>query len=444
MSLGVKSFFAFFYKTTVDLVIYTLIIVSIIGLLPNNWFTNFPFHPTSYEVNFSDKLDNWNNLLSSKGELLLKNQIVGPESLAISNDSIYTGLIDGRLVAINKKTLKVKEITKFQNQAICGKYSTTIDLFKLIPFGHLPDDTKPSECGRVLGVKFGTDGQLYAVDYYKGLYRINLMTSTKELVGKFDDTIYGYDDVEFDPNKNIAYVSVLSTKWTLYRCAFGMFEPDNSGYLAAFDLDSKKSFKLRTGLLFPNGIQLSKDKKHIFMAETASYRVLRISLQSIHKAIKENRELTDTEIETFARVPGEPDNVRMDSNGDLLVALYSTRKDGKVLHDYISGFPIVRKAIARTVHLFGVAINYVNSNLLNSPSLQKVVIELYTGGILVEKIPKSGSIVRLDAKSGQIKNIYGSDQFNAVTEGVIDNEGDLYFGSFVSPFLGRLKKQHLN
>lgn len=296
----------------------------------------------------------------------------------------------------------------------------------------------------MLGVKLGSDGHLYAIDFFKGLFRINLKTSTKELIGKIDDTLYGYDDLEFDPNKNIVYVSVLTTKWTLHRCVYGIFEPDNSGYLAAFDLTSKKSFKLRTAMLFPNGVQLSKDKKHLFVAETANYRVLKISLQNIHKAIKEGRELVDSEVETFAQLPGEPDNVRLDPNGDLLVALFSTRKDGKMFHDYLSQYPIVRKAITRTFFVFGVAFHYLNSKLLNSPSLQEVVIDLYTGRILTERFPKSGSIVRIDGQSGQIKKIYGSEQFNAITEGVIDNEGDLYFGSFISPFLGRLRKQYLN
>lgn len=117
-----KKFFSFLYKTTVDLLIYTVIFLLIIGLLPNQWFTTFPFHPTKYDVQFADKLDQWTDSLSQSGELLLKDQIVGPESMVIVNDSIYTGLADGRVVEINKKSLKVKDIAKFQNKPICGKF----------------------------------------------------------------------------------------------------------------------------------------------------------------------------------------------------------------------------------------------------------------------------------------------------------------------------------
>lgn len=117
-----KNFFAFLFKTTLDLTGYAFIALTILGLLPDSLFPNYPFQPKKFNVSVVDRVDNWNNLLDTKTEYLVKDQVYGPESLAITADSIYTGLADGRLIEINKKTLKIKEIAKFQNQPICGEW----------------------------------------------------------------------------------------------------------------------------------------------------------------------------------------------------------------------------------------------------------------------------------------------------------------------------------
>ena len=121
MSFKVKYIFAFLYKTTVDVFIYTLILTTILGLLPNNLFKGFPLEPRSYELNFPDKIDQWNNHLNTKSELLLNGVVVGPESLAERDGFIYSGLADGRLVEINKKTLKVRDVSNFGGGTHCGK-----------------------------------------------------------------------------------------------------------------------------------------------------------------------------------------------------------------------------------------------------------------------------------------------------------------------------------
>ncbi len=69
-----------------------------------------------------------------------------------------------------------------------------------------------------------------------------------------------------------------------------------------------------------------------------------------------------------------------------------------------------------------------------------MAFDLYSGHLLYKFMPKNGAVLKLDAKTGQIKQLLGSNQFNGVSEAFVDSEGDLYFGSFRNQFLGRIKE----
>jgi len=274
-----------------------------------------------------------------------------------------------------------------------------------------------------------------------GLFRVNVTTGHKEGIDFKNQQINGfYDDLEFDPKLNIVYISILTTKWQLSQVLYGFLDSDETGYVFAYNFDTKTSTILKTGLKFANGLQISGDNKYLLVAETQSLRISRISLQTIHKAIKANRKLTDSEWETFATLPGEPDNIRLDPNGDVLVGMFSVRHSGKELFDYLTPWPLIRKSIARTLYVLSLAITAINDNTINSNGLKAIALELYTGQTLAKYLPTNGAVIKLDGKSGQIKQMLGSEKFNGVTEALVDKEGDLYFGSFHSPFLGKLKK----
>lgn len=75
--------------------------------------------------------------------------------------TVYTGGSDGRLFAIRNRTLKLIGRTGITHP-LCGS-------FELEP-----------ACGRPKGMKVGPDGNLYIVDAYKGLLKMNLKNSTLE------------------------------------------------------------------------------------------------------------------------------------------------------------------------------------------------------------------------------------------------------------------------
>lgn len=123
MGFQIKNLFSLLYKTIIDVIIFAVVLAAVLTLLPNNVFPNLPISPTGYDVDhIPEKLDNWNNLLAQRSQYLLKDVIVGPESMAEKDQFIYTGLADGRLVEVDKHTLKLRDITRFGTKSDCGNY----------------------------------------------------------------------------------------------------------------------------------------------------------------------------------------------------------------------------------------------------------------------------------------------------------------------------------
>ena len=96
----------------------------ILPFLPETLFTGFPFDPIPLKVPSPSTKHGWNDILSREAELLFPGQIVGPESLALKDNFIYTGLADGRIVEVDLKLLKIRTVTRFalpNTQQVCGK-----------------------------------------------------------------------------------------------------------------------------------------------------------------------------------------------------------------------------------------------------------------------------------------------------------------------------------
>jgi len=132
MAFQTKTIFSMLYKAIFDIILYTLIVATVLALLPTHLFTNFPIEPASYEADIPESLPDWNNLLAERSELLNNEVIVGPESLTENNGFLYTGLADGRLVEIDKKTNKIRDITRFGTRKDCGNNEKILIILNLI------------------------------------------------------------------------------------------------------------------------------------------------------------------------------------------------------------------------------------------------------------------------------------------------------------------------
>jgi len=88
---------------------------------------------------------------------------------------------------------------------------------------------------------------------------------------------------------------------------------DRSGRLMKYDKSTKEVKVLLRGLAFPNGVALSKDGSFVLVAETTTCKILQLWL----RGPKAGR------VDTFAELPGFPDNVRRNSEGHFWVALHA-------------------------------------------------------------------------------------------------------------------------
>lgn len=284
------------------------------------------------------------------------------------------------------------------------------------------------------------------IDSYFGLFRLNATTGHKKPLGlqptdkNLPDEWRGlFNDYVADPtNENIVYVSVSSTRWTLEKVPWSLAEHENSGIVLALDLKTGKVTKLIDNFYFTNGIELSADGKFLLVSECSDYRITKISLEEIRKAISSSN-TASLKKEVFAEnLPGEPDNIRL-HDGNILVGFAITRVGGPTLGDRAAGVPFLRKAVSRMVYLTYLAVDFVWANLWPHHALEEIVFKLKSGHVFYGSLPTNSAIGVLDGNTGEIKALLGSNRYNAISEAIVDGKtGDLFFGSFKNKFIGRL------
>lgn len=302
------------------------------------------------------------------------------------------------------------------------------------------------QCGRILGLRYHTDQHLYALEAKDGLYRINVTDHSKQLLTKdfASKKPVIYNDLVFDPkHPNLVYISVSSSKWELQRIAYSILDHEYSGYVIGFDMKTGKYSKITEGHSLTNGVEVTADQSYLLVSETNSYVIKKVELSKAREAFKTGKALNATELENFSEMlHGEPDNIRLDpSTGDILVGVFTSRPHGRLFRDYLSNWPFVRKSIARVAHSLSVVLNYVDANLYSNHALKQLSQDLYSGHIIYKVMPqRDGAVFKLDGKAGIVKQVLGSSKFNSISEAIVDQNGDLYFGSFRNPFLGRIPK----
>ena len=313
----------------------------------------------------------------------------------------------------------------------------------------LEDDVyyRLERCGRPLGLRFDNRGYLNVIDPYYGIFRVNATTGHKKSLGLApnDKNLPAawrglYNDFVFDPtNQNIMYVTVSSTKWGLHEVPWSLNEHENSGLLLAVELRSGKVIKLADGLYFTNGVEVSADNKYLLYSQCTNYTISKIDLEAARKALSTN-DVSKIIPEIFTEnLPGEPDNIRL-HDGNILVGIAIGRSKGTVyVKDYVTAFPVVRKAVGRLVYLTSVVLDFVRTTMWSHPAMEEVVFKLKSGHLFYSGLPTSSAVVVIDGTSGNLKTILGSSKFNAISEAIIDEStGDLYFGSFKNRFIGKL------
>lgn len=259
----------------------------------------------------------------ASNDLLKDAQVFGtynllePESIAPGVDGLlYTGMRTGEIVRFDPEKLQVPQ----------SPQTTPFDLIA---------NTK----GRPLGMVFHPDGFLLVADGIKGLLKVSLQGEVTVLSTESEGVPFKFvDDVAVSADGRYAYFSDASSKFDLNNYVLDVVEHGGNGRLVQYDFQTGESKTLLSGLQFANGVTMSKTGDYVLVNETSAYRITRYWLQGEKAGSSDN---------FVDGLPGFPDNIRTDADGNYWVAIPSLRDP---LLDSLADKPAVRKAMAKLLN----------------------------------------------------------------------------------------------
>ncbi|KAG9156253.1 hypothetical protein Leryth_009133 [Lithospermum erythrorhizon] len=132
------------------------------------------------------------------------------------------------------------------------------------------------------------------------------------------------NSLDIDKRTGIIYFTDSSTRYQRRNHISVIVSGDNSGRLMKFDPESKQVTILLNDLKFPNGVALSENGDFLLVAETTTCKILKVWLQDSKAG----------NVEVIEELPGFPDNIKRNHNGEFWVGINSKR--GKLLKWAIS------------------------------------------------------------------------------------------------------------
>jgi len=248
---------------------------------------------------------------------------VGPEDVVIGcSGEVYTGLADGSIVRVDPESREV----------------TTVG------------DTG----GRPLGLEVLPDGRLLVCDSHRGLLRLDPATGDVEcLVESVGGQALMFASNVVAASDGTIYFTESSTRFHIEDWKAAIVEHQSDGRLFRLDPDGTVEVLL-DGLSFANGLVLTPDEAAVVVAETGRYQLTRLQLAGPRAGTKDV---------LIGNLPGSPDNLSIDGDGTIWVALASAR-DAR-LDRLLAAPPVVRQlvmavperlqpAVRRTVWVLGV------------------------------------------------------------------------------------------
>lgn len=251
--------------------------------------------------------------------------------------------------------------------------------------------------GRPLGITFGPNGGIVIADAKKGLLHHGRGLTT--LVTEADGVPFGFtDDVDntrFDKN---LYFTDASHKFGYGRHMVDLLEHGANGRLLEYNVVTKRTRVLLSGLHFANGVAVGPDDAYVLVNETGAYRVLRYWLKG---------EKAGTHDVFIDNLPGFPDNITYNDRGLFWLALYAPRNP--MLDELLPGSAYLRTVVAKLP------------------------------AFLQPKAKMHSFVLGLDLEGKVVHNLQyaGADAYAPITS-VREHGPFLYFGSLVHPAIGRL------
>jgi len=424
------GFLTAFARITLDMTVVTLIILFLPGFPPYTTFEEViriqPSPPWKGNLQPNDKL----NLV----DRLFQNQLKGPESFAVWDGFLYTGLITGPIVKIDPEDLSIETVAQIGSQ--CG------------------GQHEEEKCGRPLGMTFTKTGKLLVCDAVFGLYMLNFdkkvdthgrimdkrKVETVEYISLLtpDRLVNGtsplvLNGLALSDDDDTVYLSVSSSRFSLSDSLFEMFS-DGSGLILKFSISTQEVEPLVTNVNFANGIELQPGKEEwLIFAEGGRGKIFKHHLKGEKKG--------DTEV-LIESLPGLPDNIKANDNGNFYVGIQSPRLPGKInLAELFGPRNLLRKFLSRLVFMVMMPVKAINS-VISVSVFQR--FEYWCGNLepLAHLAPPYGLLIEIDGETGEIVSSMHSTNgaVRFLSEGFVHGRW-IYLGSPYTPYLARIPKR---
>lgn len=261
--------------------------------------------------------------------------------------------------------------------------------------------------GRPLGLAFDKEGRIVTCVAGMGLLRVTLdgdvelLTdqTARTLLSVQDDTaIRMADDLDIAPDGTI-YFTDATRRYDIDNWGLDLLEGRPNGRLLRYDPKTRKTRTVCDNLVFPNGVCVTHDGKHLLVASTWGCSILIFDLADLSAG---PRIFLDG-------LPGYPDNVNRSSDGGYWIALAGMRNP---IMDQAMKYPGLRQRMTKRV-----------------PPTNWLFGNLNIGGVL--KTDGKGEIVDAlwDAPDGPLYMITS----------MREHEGALYLGGVTNDKIGRLE-----
>jgi sugar lactone lactonase YvrE len=204
--------------------------------------------------------------------------------------------------------------------------------------------------GRVLGFDFDADGRLIAADAVKGLLAIGADRRVTVLADQVNGDPIRYADAVVVAKNGKIYLSDASgrfapAQWggTFEAAVLDIIEQRATGRILEYDPATQTTRVVVRGLSFPNGVALSPDEQHLYVAETGRYRIWKVAVDAADLDAGSGTAQAQAQV-LFDNLPGYPDNLMRGAEGRIWVGLSGPRSRQV---DEMAGNPFLRALTLR-------------------------------------------------------------------------------------------------
>lgn len=245
---------------------------------------------------------------------------IGPEHIEFGPDGrLYTGVLSGAVLRMDPDGTDIETVVKTG--------------------------------GRPLGLAFDAAGRLVIADALRGLLRLEASGRLAVLADEVDGEPIRYADAVVIAADGTMFLTDASRRLsprvygTFDAALLDIMEHSCTGRVLAFDPVAGRARTVVGGLCFPNGVALSGDQRHVFVAETGEYRIWKVDVTARDLYARAAAAGDDPRASVIlANLPGFPDNLTRSPDGKLWTGLTKPRS---AAIDALAGRPFLRAMTLR-------------------------------------------------------------------------------------------------